>query len=127
MTIIKKCLSGVFAAGLMLTGALAQNFGPAPADYRYAAEDYVESRLSNSRGARVSVHGRPYPVYADFGRHGQIEAWAVDISVRSHVSSRRHDGYAQYTVIFVDGQPVAFEEDIRGMEVARSGRYASRR
>ncbi len=127
MTNIKKCLTGVFAAGIMLSGALAQDFGPQPADYRYAAEDYVESRLSNSRGARISIESRPYPVYADFGRHGEIAAWAVDISVRSHVNSRRHDGYMQYTVIFVDGEPVAFEDDIRGVEVARSSRYASNR
>ena len=127
MKTIKTCLTGLFAAGLMLGAAIAQDFGPAPADYRYAAEDYVESRLANSRGARVTVNSRPYPVYADFGRHGEVAAWAVDISVRSHVRSRRHDGHMNYTVIFVDGEPVAFEEDIRGMEVVRSGRYASRR
>ncbi len=127
MTMIRKSLTGVFAAGMMLTGALAQDFGPEPADYRYAVEDYVESRLTNSRGARVSIESRPYAVYADFGRHGEIAAWAVDIGVRSHVSSRRHDGYMRYTVIFVDGEPVAFENDIRGVEIARSSRYASRR
>ena len=127
MKTIKTCLSGVFAAGLMLTGALAQDFGPAPADYRYSAEDYAMSRLANSRGARITINSRPYPVYADFGRRGEVAAWAVDITVRSHVSSRRYDGYMQYTVIFVDGEPVAFEEDIRGMEIARGSRYASRR
>jgi len=128
MKTIKTYLTGVMAAGLLTTGALAQDFGPQPADYRYSVEDYVESRLANSRGARISVESRPYPVYADFGRrHGEIAAWAVDISVRSHVRSRRHDGYMRYTVIFVDGEPVAFEDDIRGLEVARSARYASRR
>lgn len=124
---LKKCFTAAAAAAVMLTGALAQNFGPQPADYRYAAEDYAESRLANTRGARVRVESRPYPVYADFGRHGEIAAWAVDISVRSHVNSRRHDGYMRYTVIFVDGEPVAFEDDIRGIEVARSARYAARR
>ncbi len=126
MTKLKKYLTGMVAAGIMLTGAMAQDFGPEPADYRYAVEEYVESRLTNSRGARVSIESRPYTVYADFGRHGEIAAWAVDISVRSHINSRRHDGYMHYTVIFVDGEPVAFEDDIRGMEIARSSRYASR-
>ena len=125
MTMIKY-LTGVLAAGMMVTGALAQDFGPQPADYRYAVEDYVMSRLADSRGARVSVDSRPYPVYADFGRHGEIAAWAVDISVRTHVRSRRHDGYMHYTVIFVDGEPVAFEDDIRGVEAVRSSRYARR-
>ena len=127
MTTIKRYLTGLVAAGLMITGALAQDFGPQPADFRYATEDYVMSRLANTRGARISIESQPYPVYANFGRHGEIAAWAVDISVRSHVRSRRHDGFMRHTVIFVDGQPVAFEDDIRGMEVARSARYAARR
>lgn len=124
---LNKCFAAIAAAAFMLTGALAQNFGPQPADYRYSAEDYAESRLANARGARVRIESRPYQVYADFGRHGEIAAWAVDISVQSHVNSRRHDGYMRYTVIFVDGEPVAFENDIRGVEAARSSRYASRR
>ena len=122
---IKQCLVAAAVAGMTLASAIAQDFGPQPADYRYSAQDYVESRLADSRGARVYFESEPYPVYADFGRYGEMAAWAVDVSVRSRVNSRHHDGYMYYTVVFVDGEPVAFENDIGGLEPIRSSRYAS--
>jgi hypothetical protein len=127
MKIIKKSLTGAAVAALLIAGAMAQDFGPAPADYRYSAQDYVESRLDYPRGARISINSDPYPVYADFGRSGEYPAWAVDITVRSSTRGRGYDGYMHYTVIFVDGEPVAFEDDIGGVEMAGSSRYASRR
>ncbi len=127
MKMITKSLTGAVFAVLMVASAAAQEFGPAPSDYRYSTQDYVESRLYNARGARISFDGEPYPVFADFGRRGEYAAWAVDISVRTSVRGRGYDGYMHYTVIFVDGEPVAFEQDIGGVEVAGSSRYASRR
>lgn len=128
---MKKTLTMIMATAMLGMGGLtapaaAQGYDSMPTDFRYATVDYVESRLVDSRGARIVYDSDPYPVYADFGRNGAYDAWAVDIRVRARTGSG-YGGYTPYTVIFVDGEPVAFESDIGGVEVARSARFAGRR
>jgi|GEM_PF-1272280 len=120
---IRKMLLGIGAVAAFAASAIAADYGvmPAdygvmPADYESASEDYVLSRLADERGARFQFVSAPYPVFADFEGHGNLAAWAVDVRVRSRMASGRMGGYLPYTVIFVDGEPVAFEEDIRGVE-----------
>lgn len=111
---MKTIRTGVatFAAIFAAFGvAMAQDFGRAPADYQDAATDYIEDRLEDPRGARVEFLSDPYRVYADIGRYESLPAWAVDIHVRSRLPGGRR-GAASYTVIFVDGDPVALEDDV---------------
>ena len=113
---IRKMLLGIGAVAAFAASAIAADYGVMPADYESASEDYVLSRLADERGARFQFVSAPYPVFADFEGHGNLAAWAVDVRVRSRMASGRMGGYLPYTVIFVDGEPVAFEEDIRGVE-----------
>lgn len=127
MTIIRTLFTSVVLVAASATTVLAQQFAAAPADYRYATAEYVESRLEEASGARIQIDSDPYPVMADFGRYGEIEAWAVDVRVKSRIGSRGgYGGYMTYTVIFVDGEPIAFEDEIRNVETVRRSRYAGR-
>ncbi|MEO1251885.1 MAG: hypothetical protein AAFW81_06025 [Pseudomonadota bacterium] len=121
MKTIKFILAAIAAVALFGV-ANAQRFEGFPVDYQNATVEYVESRLHDVRRARVTFDSDPYPVYADFGRRGEYEAWAVDVSVDMRM--RDHTYTSSFTVIFVNGAPVAFEEDIRGLEVASMGRLA---
>lgn len=111
---IRKILFGVGAAMMATTAAIANDFDAMPANYESALENYVGSRLTDPRGARLQVVSKPYQVYADFA--GQdVAAWAVDVRVRSRLPNGAM-GAASYTVIFVGGRPVALESDIDGVK-----------
>ena len=100
------------AAGLaMMAQAFAADFGNAPADYELLASDYIESRLENPRGARIAATSEPYQVYASIGGYEGVPAWAVDMRVRARLKSRQVGGSMAYTVVFIDGDPIALEED----------------
>lgn len=111
----RKILLGVGAALMAATAVMAEDFGVMPADYQSALEDYVGSRLINPRGARFQIVSEPYQVYADFAGRSNVAAWAVDVRVRSRLPNGAMGGYVPYTVIFVDGAPVALEQDIRSV------------
>jgi len=107
-----KMIAAGLAASMLLAGqAFAQDFGRVPADYQEAAVDYLESRLEDPRGARVNYIGEPYRVYADIGSYEDLPAWAVDVDIRFRMAGGRR-GAGGYTVIFVDGDPVALEDDV---------------
>ena len=98
------------ASGAAATVAIASDFDSPPSDAEELAVEYVEGRLENPRGASIRATGEPYKVYADFDENEEIEAWAVDVRARMSLRGRTR-GAAPYTVIFVDGEPVAIEDD----------------
>lgn len=109
-------IAGVSLATMLWTGAHAADFGRAPVSYQDDARDYIESRMTDERGARFQFAGKPYRVMADFGSRGEMPAWAVDVRLRSPLRQGQAAGAARYTVIFVDGTPVALEYDIRRLK-----------
>ena len=123
-TVIK--IVSAFAALFFAQSAIAQDFGAAPADYEYAVHDYVEARLVDSRGAQVQFQGRPYPVIATFRRGQAFAAWAVDVRIRANINGGRRGGFVPHTVILIDGEAVAFEDDIYDVERIRPNRIARR-
>lgn len=115
MNVIRKLLFCVGAAMMAASAAMANDFGAMPVNYQSALEDYVGSRLINPRGARFQITSKPYQVYADFAGRENVAAWAVDVRVRSRLPNGDM-GSVPYTVIFVDGAPVALEQDIRSVK-----------
>lgn len=113
MGLARALFSMAAGAAAMFAMAQAGDVAPCPDDYQIQASNYVESRLTDSRGARVQVVSEPYRVAADVAGHPGVEGWGVDIKVRSRLPSGQYGGYVPYTVIFVDGQAVALCEDTR--------------
>ncbi|MGE0408978.1 MAG: hypothetical protein AB7P23_06920 [Amphiplicatus sp.] len=110
---MKKVIAGVAAAIALSAYAAAADFGPAPVNYESTAEAYISERLVDPRNARIEFVGAPYRVYADIAGRRDVACWAVDVRVKARTPSGRSGGYLPYTVIFLDGKAVAFEEDIR--------------
>ena len=115
MKTMKLAMGGLAAAAMVFGAALAADFGPMPANYEGAATQYVSTRLTDPRTARYQVVGRPYKVYADIGGYEGLPAWAVAMRVKARLPSGGQGGTQRYTVIFIDGQPVALRDDIRRM------------
>lgn len=111
MKLFRVSCAALTIAGLMTAQAIAGDFGRAPTNYQADAVDYISSRVEESRGVRVQFQGQPYQVYADIGRYQGLPAWAVDVRVRSKIRGGNYGGFQRYTVIFVDGDPVALEQD----------------
>lgn len=112
---MKKLLAGLFAATALVTGVLASDFGPMPANYEAEAESYISERLTDSRSARFQFLGEPYRVFADVSGYEGLACWAIDVRVKARLPDGSSGGYVPYTVLFLDGQPIAFEEDARRM------------
>ncbi|MEO0319503.1 MAG: hypothetical protein AAF199_01245 [Pseudomonadota bacterium] len=93
--------------------ALARDFGPMPVNYEESAESYIESRLSNARGARVQVLSAPYQVYSTLAGYDGLPCWAVDVRVRARLASGGYGSYQRYTVLFHDGEAIALKSDAR--------------
>lgn len=117
MKLGKTALSLAAGAAALFAAAQAADVAPVPADYQIQASTYVESRLIDARGARIQVVSEPYRIAADVNGHSGVEGWGVDIKVRSRLPNGSYGGYIPYTVIFVNGEPVALCEDAR--ELAR--------
>lgn len=99
----------ILAAGAPLAAASAQD--RLDADYEAQAEEYISSRMANPEGAEITVRGEPYAVRAQMADGREYDAWAVETDVRGDITSDvRTSG--SYTVIYVDGQPVATEADL---------------
>ena len=109
---ILKSLTLLAAGSVALIGSLrAEEITPCPEDYQAQAPAYIEGRLTDSRGARVQVSSAPYRVEADLNGHSELNGWGVDVRVRSRLPTGAYGGYVAYTVIFVDGAPVATSDD----------------
>ena len=112
-----KSLTLLAAASVALLGSLrAEEIIACPDDYQAQAAAYMESRLTDARGARVQVSSKPYRVEADLNGRSELEGWGVDVRVRSRLPTGAYGGYVAYTVIFVDGRPVATNEDASDIE-----------
>ena len=112
---LRTTLMGISAFAALTAGAMAADFSAMPADYESTAEDYIMTRLVDARSARVQFVSDPYPVIADFNGYSNVEAWAVDLRIRSRLENGKLGGYVPYTLLFVDGEPVAFSEDAQSM------------
>ncbi|NWG70319.1 MAG: hypothetical protein HXY23_01755 [Parvularculaceae bacterium] len=108
-------LAAICSAVLLSTAAYAGSVAPCPDDYRDQASAYMLSRLAQEAGARVQVVSEPYLVRAEVSGH-DVEGWAVDLKVKARQASGVHGVYLPYTVIFVDGAPVALCQDTSGIE-----------
>lgn len=111
-----KSVSAAAAGAAFLFGSsIAGDIKPCPDDYPVRAASYVESRLDDSRGAKVQIVSEPYRVIADIEGYEGLPGWGVDVRVKSRMPSGGYGGYVPYTVIFVDGQAVALDDDTSGL------------
>jgi len=112
MTFLKTAVSAAAALGLLIGVSTAGDIKPCPDDYPVRAVEYVEGRLPDARGAKVQVVSEPYRVIADLKGYEGLPGWGVDIRVKSRMPSGQLGGYVPYTVIFVDGEAVALDDDL---------------
>ncbi|PQA87920.1 hypothetical protein [Hyphococcus luteus] len=112
---IKQALAGIAAAAAFGAAAIASDFGAAPADYEAQAIDYFDQRLTEPRSARYEFAGEPYQVFADVSGYEGLPCWAVDVRVKARMPNGRMGGYVPYTVLFLDGEPIALEADTMRM------------
>lgn len=110
---MKKIIAGFAAAAALLAGVCAADFGPQPADYETTAEAYITARLTDPRAAKFQFTSAPYMVYADIAGYEGLPCWAVDVRVKSRLPTGSIGGYVPYTVIFLDGEAVALQDDAR--------------
>lgn len=115
---MKRIILGLVASLTFTASLAAGDFGPVPAGYESAAEQYIGGRLADSRGARFEFIGEPYLVYADIAGYEGLPCWAVDVRVKSRLPSGAVGGYVPMTVIFLDGAPIALKDDARRMAKA---------
>ncbi len=109
---IKNTFAALVAgAGMLFATSQAGDVAPCPDDYSDRAVSYVESRLDDSRAAKVQIVSEPYRVEADLSGYSDLPGWGVDIRVKSRLPSGSFGGYMSYTVIFVNGEAVALCED----------------
>ena len=109
---IKTALVGAACfVALPAMSALAGSNG-IPVRYDAKAENYIESRLSETRGATIRQASQPYLVKARLnGVREEVECWAVDYDVRADLGRSR--GASTYTVLFYNGRAVALSSDLR--------------
>lgn len=112
MTFLKTAVSAAAAIGLLFGVATAVDIKPCPDDYQTLAVEYVQSRLADARGSKVQIVSKPYRVIADLKGYEGLPGWGVDIRVKSRMPSGALGGYVPYTVIFVDGEAVALDDDL---------------
>ncbi|MEZ5915549.1 MAG: hypothetical protein R3C42_08010 [Parvularculaceae bacterium] len=66
---------------------------------------------SSTRAARGQIVSEPYRVSADVSGYDDLQGWGVDVRVRSRLPGGRYSDFVGYTVIFVNGEPVALCDD----------------
>lgn len=111
MTFGKSLVSAAAGVAFLFGVSTASDIKPCPDDYPVRAADYVESRLDDARGAKVQVVSQPYRVIADIEGYEGLPGWGVDVRVKSRLPGGSYGGYVPYTVIFVDGEAVALDDD----------------
>ncbi|MEO1137117.1 MAG: hypothetical protein AAFW68_11015 [Pseudomonadota bacterium] len=109
---IKQALAGIAAAVALGAGAIASDFGSAPADYEALTIEYFGERLTNPRSARYNFTSAPYQVFADLRGYEDVPCWAVDVRVKARMPNGDLGGYVPYTVLFLDGEAIALEQDV---------------
>lgn len=111
MTFLKTVVSAAAGVAFLLGASSASEVKPCPDNYPALAADYVEARLDDARGAKVQIVSQPYRVIADIEGYEGLPGWGVDVRVKSRLPGGSFGGYIPYTVIFVDGEAVALDED----------------
>ena len=111
MTFLKTVVSAAAGVAFLLGASSAGDIKPCPDNYPVLAADYVEARLDDARGAKVQVVSEPYRVIADISGFEGLPGWGVDVRVKSRLPGGGYGGYVPYTVIFVDGEAVALDDD----------------
>ncbi len=109
-------LAGIMSLAMAATispASAADAFGPVPAAYEESVESYFETRLHQARGAQYRFASSPYKVFTDMRGYEGLACWAVDVRVRSKLPSGSYGGFVPYTVLFLDGEVIAFESDVR--------------
>lgn len=109
---IKQAFAGMAAAFALSAGVVAQDFGPAPANYETLVADYFGERLTDPRTAKYQFTSEPYQVFADISGYEGLPCWAVDVRVKSRLPNGEYGGYVPYTVLILDGEPVALEDEV---------------
>ena len=109
---IKQALVGITAALTLGAVAIASDFGSAPADFEAQTIDYFGDRLTDPRSARFEFTSEPYQVFADLRGYEGLPCWAVDVRVKSRMPNGTFGGYVPYTVLFLDGEAIALEDDV---------------
>ena len=112
---MKAGILGILGAILMGAGVMAADFGHAPANYEAEVESYISDRLEDPRSARIQFRSEPYQVYADLRGYEGLPCWAVDVRVKARLPGGGYGGYVPYTVIFLDGEAIALEDDLQRM------------
>ncbi len=107
----KNAIAGFAAALTLGASVIASDFGPSPVGYEAAVEDYFAERLSDPRAARFQFTSAPYQVFADLKGYEGLPCWAVDVRVKARMPGGGYGGYIPYTVLFLDGEAIALEED----------------
>lgn len=110
---MKSLCAALAAAAAVTASAFALDFGPAPTDYQSSAQSYIASRLDDPRALRLQFQGEPYKVYADVAGYEALPCWAVDVRVKERLPTGEIGGFVPYTLLFLDGRPIAFKEDAR--------------
>ncbi len=98
-----------------VVGANDAGFDLSPSACKEVVSDFMDTRLTDSRSARVQLDSDPYKVMVDMRSADDIPAWAVDILVKSRLPSGSWSNYQPYTVIFQDGKAVALESEVVGV------------
>ncbi len=109
---IKQALAGIAAALAFGAFAIASDFGAAPADFEAQTVEYFGERLTDPRAARFEFTSEPYQVFADLRGYEGLACWAVDVRVKARMPNGAFGGYVPYTVLFLDGEAIALEEDV---------------
>jgi hypothetical protein len=112
---MKRLIAGLAAAAALAGGVFAADFGPMPANYEVSAEAYISDRLEDPRSAQFQFTGEPYRVFADVAGYEGLACWAIDVRVKARLPNGTMGGYVPYTILFLEGQPIAFEEDAQRM------------
>ena len=112
---VKGALIGAVTALTLVGGVAAADFGPIPAGYESAVEDYFSDRLSDPRSARFDYRSDPYQVFADLKGYEGLPCWAVDVRVKARLPGGGYGGYVAYTVLFLEGEAIALGDDVARM------------
>jgi hypothetical protein len=107
-----RTLVAVIAAVAALGAtAFAIEFGPAPTNYEAEAEAYIATRVEDPNSLRVQFRSAPYQVYANVSGYEGLPCWAVDVRVKTRRMTGEAGVYVPYTVLFLDGTPIALKDD----------------
>lgn len=109
---IKQMIAGIAAALTLSAGVVASDFGAAPADYETLVTDYFGDRLTEPRAARFDFTSEPYQVFADVSGYEGLPCWAVDVRVKARQPGGGYGGYVPYTVLILDGEPIALDDEV---------------